>query len=172
LGILNPRRHPPRSPAPEPPMLPETAKHAFDATTAGFETDVLQKSLEVPVLVDFWAEWCGPCKTLGPVLEKIAAEFNGAFLLAKVDTEQEPQIAGAFQIRSIPTVYLVKGGQLVDGFQGAVTEGQVREFLRHHGIEPGEPVDDDAPAPDADRKSVVQGKGGELGGGGSREKET
>lgn len=117
-------------------MLPETAKHAFDATTAGFETDVLQKSLEVPVLVDFWAEWCGPCKTLGPVLEKIAAEFNGAFLLAKVDTEQEPQIAGAFQIRSIPTVYLVKGGQLVDGFQGAVTEGQVREFLAHHGIEP------------------------------------
>ena len=110
--------------------------HVFDATTAGFETDVLQKSLEVPVLVDFWAEWCGPCKTLGPILEKLAGEYNGAFVLAKVDTEQEPQIAGAFQIRSIPTVFLVKDGQILDGFQGALAEGQVRQFLQHHGIEP------------------------------------
>lgn len=126
----------------------DTAKpHVFDATTAGFEADVLAKSVEVPVLVDFWAEWCGPCKTLGPILEKLAAEFNGAFLLAKVDTEQEQQVAAAFQIRSIPTVFLVKDGQLVDGFQGALPEGQVREFLKHHGIEPAAAVEAPADVP-------------------------
>ena len=112
--------------------------HVFDATTETFETEVLRKSLEVPVLVDFWATWCGPCKTLGPILEKLAGEYNGAFLLAKVDVDKEQQIAAAFQIRSVPTVFLVKDGQIVDGFPGALPEGQLREFLASHGVQPAE----------------------------------
>jgi len=90
------------------------------------------------VLVDFWAAWCGPCKSLGPILEKLAAEFAGGFVLAKVDVDAEQQLAGYFQIKSIPTVMLLKDGQIVDGFPGALPEGQLREFLKHHGVEPRE----------------------------------
>ena len=125
-------------------MPPDTAAnpYVFDATTETFEADVLQKSLQVPVLVDLWADWCAPCKALGPILEKLAADYHGAFLLAKVDTEKEPQIAAAFQVRSIPSVFLIKDGQVLDTFQGALPEAQVREFLGHHGIVPGTPVDE------------------------------
>jgi len=122
--------------------------HVFDATTATFETEVLQKSLQTPVLVDFWASWCEPCKTLGPMLEKLAAEYHGAFELAKVDVDAEQQIAAAFQIRSVPTVFLVKGGQLVDGFPGAIPEGQLREFLAQHGVTPAEPAADAVAEPE------------------------
>ncbi|MEO6517949.1 MAG: thioredoxin [Pseudoxanthomonas sp.] len=118
--------------------------HVFDATTETFEAEVLQKSMQTPVLVDFWAPWCGPCKTLGPILEKLAGEFNGSFLLAKVDVDKEQEIAAAFQIRSVPTVFLVKAGQIADGFPGAVPESQIREFLKQHGVEPA-PATTEAP---------------------------
>ncbi|RYZ74529.1 MAG: thioredoxin [Lysobacteraceae bacterium] len=123
--------------------------HVFDATTETFEAEVLQKSMQTPVLVDFWATWCGPCKTLGPILEKLAGEYHGSFQLAKVDVDKEQEIAAAFQIRSVPTVFLVKGGQIVDGFPGAVPEGQLREFLKQHGIEPGIPAAEEPVAEEA-----------------------
>lgn len=132
--------------------------HVFDAKTETFEAEVLQKSLQTPVLVDFWATWCGPCKTLSPILEKLAAEYHGAFVLAKVDVDQEQQIAAAFQIRSVPTVFLVKDGQLVDGFPGAMPEGQLREFLTQHGIAPlpaPAEAQDDAPAAPLDPQAEV-----------------
>jgi len=111
-----------------------TAAFVFDAALSSFEQEVILKSKEVPILVDFWAEWCEPCKALGPILEKLAAEFNGSFLLAKVDVDKEQQLAGYFQVKSIPTVMLLKDGQIVDGFPGALPENQLREFLKHHEV--------------------------------------
>lgn len=110
--------------------------HVFDATAQTFEREVIQRSLQVPVLVQFWAEWCGPCKAIKPVLEKLAGAYGGAFELARVDVDAEQQLAAALQIRSVPTVMLVKGGQLVDGFAQALPEGQLKAFLAQHGIEP------------------------------------
>ncbi|MGH8146565.1 MAG: thioredoxin [Rhodanobacteraceae bacterium] len=134
----------------------------FEAGEANFETDVLQASLETPVLVDFWATWCGPCKTLSPILEKLAADYAGAFRLAKVDCDKEQQLAGMFGVRSIPTVVLIQGGQIVDAFSGALPESQVREFLKRHQIEPasrieapGQDADDDTPAPVETPKAAV-----------------
>ncbi|GAB6195726.1 thioredoxin [Lysobacter xanthus] len=142
-------------------MTADANPHVFDATADRFQDEVLQRSLETPVLVDFWAEWCGPCKTLGPILEKLAAEYNGAFLLAKVDVDKEQQLGAAFQVRSIPTVFLVKDGQLADGFPGAMPEGALREFLALHGIvpreaAPGEAPQDETPAAVDPHEEVVR----------------
>jgi putative thioredoxin len=109
-----------------------TTPHIFNVDQDNFETEVLQASLKTPVLVDFWATWCEPCKSLGPVLEKLAVEYNGAFRLGKVDVDKNQELAGVFGIRSIPTVMLVKDGQILDGFAGALPEGQLREFLSRH----------------------------------------
>ena len=115
----------------------EGTTHVIDVTTADFTKAVVDASLDTPVLVDFWATWCGPCRALGPVLEKLANEYAGGFVLAKVDTDREQALATQFQIRSIPTVMLFKGGKAVAGFPGALPEGQIRAFLTQHGVTPG-----------------------------------
>ncbi|HEV2371768.1 MAG TPA: tetratricopeptide repeat protein [Streptosporangiaceae bacterium] len=103
--------------------------HVFEVTDATFEADVLDRSRTVPVVMDLWAEWCGPCKQLGPVLEKLAAEAAGDWLLAKVDVDANPQLSAALQVQSIPMVLGVIGGQLFPGFLGALPEAQVRQWL-------------------------------------------
>jgi putative thioredoxin len=101
----------------------------IDVTTTSFEADVITQSMTVPVVVDLWATWCEPCKQLSPILEKLAIEYDGRWVLAKVDVDAEQQIAAAFQVQSIPTVYVVIGGQVAPMFQGAMPESQVRQVL-------------------------------------------
>ncbi|MES2414258.1 MAG: thioredoxin [Pseudomonadota bacterium] len=120
----------------------------IDITIANFEEEVVTASMTTPVLIDFWAPWCGPCKSLGPILEKVEIAYAGRFKLVKIDSDQEQQLAGAFGIKSIPTCILMMGGQPVDGFSGALPEGKVKEFLDKH-LPPGEelPAEEDT-APD------------------------
>ncbi len=102
---------------------------AIDVTDATFEQEVIKRSFEVPVIVDLWAPWCGPCRTLGPIIEKVVDGTNGQVVLAKVDTDQNPAISQAFQVQSIPAVYALKDGQVIDGFMGAYPEHVVQEFV-------------------------------------------
>ncbi len=101
----------------------------IDVTTENFQAEVIDRSMQVPVVLDLWAEWCGPCKQLSPILEKLAADDGGRWVLAKVDVDAEQQIAAAFQVQSIPSVFAVIAGQPVPLFQGAYPEAQIRQIL-------------------------------------------
>jgi putative thioredoxin len=119
---------------------PVPGAYVVDVTEATFQTEVLDRSFQVPVLIDLWAEWCEPCKQLSPVLERLANLADGAWVLAKVDVEANPRIQQAPSGAEIPTVFAVLGGQLVPGFQGALPEAQVREFIAavmQAGVEAG-----------------------------------
>jgi putative thioredoxin len=145
----------------------------FDVTEETFNDDVVLRSRSTPVIVDLWAEWCGPCKQLSPVLEKLANEAGGAWMLAKVDVDANPRLAQAFQAQSIPMVVAIIGGQMVDAFAGAMPEAQVKQWLTQvlavaeqlgvavaapaDGAEPGEALDDLPPALAAARDAMETG---------------
>jgi putative thioredoxin len=139
---------------------PSAGDVVIDVAEANFQTEVLDRSFQVPVLLDLWAEWCEPCKQLSPLLEKLAKEAGGRFVVAKIDIEANQQIAQMLQVQSIPTVFAVIGGQLVPGFQGALPEPQLREFIvalleaaQQAGLS-GAPVPAEADQPD-DQQTIA-----------------
>lgn len=139
---------------------------SIDVTEADFDEKVVQASHGVPVVVDFWAEWCGPCRVLKPMLEKLAAEYQGKFILAKVNSDENQRIAGRFGIRGIPTVIALVNGEEVERFTGAQPEGMVRQFLDRLIPSPAEELRHTAmeifQQGDADKALRVLGEASEL----------
>jgi putative thioredoxin len=136
----------------------------IDVTEETFNTDVVERSRTTPIIMDLWAEWCGPCKQLSPVLEKLAVEAGGQWILAKVDVDANPQLSAALQVQSIPMVVAVLGGQLVDGFLGAMPEAQVKQWIGQvlaAAEKMGMPVT--APAGAAETAEVADGEAAEAG---------
>src|SRR6185437_6434219 len=134
--------------------------YVIEVTEATFNNDVVARSQRVPVIVDLWADWCEPCKQLGPVLEKLANEAAGAWILAKVDVDANPQLGAALQVQSIPMVVAVIGGQLVDGFLGVLPEAQVRGWIGQIlGVAAQLGLDAKGPAPGEGGPPERQGRG-------------
>ena len=135
----------PAAPAAQPSAPDGGGAAVIDVTEATFQTEVLERSLTTPVVIDFWAEWCEPCKQLSPVLEKLAHEGDGKWILAKVDVDANPRLAQMFRVQGIPMVFAVAGGQPVDAFSGVVPETQLRQWidavLKAGGVEVETPED-------------------------------
>ena len=139
---------------------PETDSQSFEIKDVGvdnFIEEVIEKSKTIPVLVDFWAPWCGPCKNLTPILEKLATKHAGAFQLVKVNIDEQQELAVQFQVRSVPTVYLVKDTAVVDGFMGAQPEQVVEQFLSKH-ISTASPQEPESPTDDPIQNLIDRGQ--------------
>lgn len=129
--------------------------YIFDATADNFQQKVMDASMTTPVLVDVWADWCAPCKQLMPILQKLAEEYQGSFELAKVNADQQQELTASLGVRSLPTVILVKNGQAVDGFNGALPESEIRQILDKHV---------EAPAEDPYEKALALWESGDVDG--------
>lgn len=139
-------------------MLEPASQWIINGTEENFERDVIGRSQEMPVVVDFWATWCGPCKELGPTLEKLAREYDGRFLLVKVDVDQQPGLAAAFGVRSIPAVFALRNGQLADQFTGALPEEQLRQWLDQFQPSPTELLVQEAKKLEAEDPAAAEAK--------------